>query len=309
MAINIDLIRKRLAGISNGGGGSSDGVKRWKYTTTGTYILRVLPWPAQEDGMPFPEKNIYWLSSLDKTARSVRIVSPEHIGQDDPIKERRIELFTEAKNLAETDKMAAKELKDLAKLLNARQELCVAVVNRKDEEAGPMLWVPNFSDAAQLMNLFLEEDVGDYTDLKNGFDLKVTVLQSNKISPHTGKPVLEGKVSCVMTGRSPAHKDPAVVKKWLENLPDIEAIYKPDTRDQALAKLEAWANGTTTSPTKDVREGTARGPAVADEEDDVVKTKSAAASAKKAAPAKKTTPAAAADALDDAFDELDSDID
>lgn len=304
MAINIDAIRKKLAGIS-AGGSSAGSYKRWKYTEPGEYRIRVIPWPTSEDGMPFPEKHVYWLG---QGPTAVKIVSPEHQGQKDPLKEQRIKLFSEAK--ATSDKEKAEELKEMAKVFKPRQEMCVAVIDRKREAEGPMLWVPSYPDSTQLMNLFLDEEINDYTDLKTGFDLKVTVSVSKKISPHTKKPVLEASIAPTLSGRSVAHKDPSVVKDWLQNLPDLDAYYKADSTDTAQAKLDAWLAGTTTDPKKDVHEGTARGAKEAPEaeagEEEVIADKEE----KSKKPAVKASKKAAdVKALDDAFDELDSGLD
>lgn len=235
--VDIEAVRKKLEQI-NGGGGRRDGGskwKRWKYDAVGTYTIRVLPFPDADPGTPFPERIVYYGIQGDGKGM---IVSPENNGGKDPIKDFRIGLYNQAKD---EDPAQAEETKKMAKLLSAKTINCVAVVDRSKEADGPHMWSPNYTDVQQLMALFLT-DAGDYTDLAEGCDLDIVVTQGKKIvqsGARKGQPVLEAKIS-PKRSNSPAHKDPAVVKEWMANLPNVDEYYPVTSTEETEKKLNEW---------------------------------------------------------------------
>lgn len=250
MAIDIEAIRKTLARISAGNNRETDTqYKRWKYDKPGTYTVRVLPFKNADPGMPFPQRQVFYGSNVNPAAGGM-IVSPEHIGQKDPFKEMRISMFNEAK---EKSKEEAAQLVEMAKKLNSKTVTCVAVIDRANEAAGPQMFSPNWTDAQALLALFLS-DAGDYTDLKDGCDLNLVVVEGKKKNQRTGKPVLEANISAARKN-SPAAKDDATLKSWLEQMPDPDVYYKANTTEEASAKLHEWLN----AGESDESDGTSRG--------------------------------------------------
>lgn len=238
--VDIEAVRKRLAQIGGGrGGGRGDGggnaskFKRWKYDKPGTFTIRVLPFKNTEPGMPFPEKVVYYGISADGGGM---IVSPENAGERDPIKDFRINLYNQAKD-AKTP-AEADEIKAQAKKLNAKTVNCVAIVDRANEGAGPQMWSPNWADTQALLALFLT-DAEDYTDLSNGCDLNLIVTESKKINQRTKKPLLEANITAARKN-SPAAKDDATLKSWLETMPDPNEYYPTTSTEETQKRLQAW---------------------------------------------------------------------
>lgn len=249
MAIDIEAIRKTLAKISSGDKGGGSKFNRWKYEKPGTYHLRVLPFRNADPGMPFPQRSVYF--GISGNGKGM-IVSPENAGHKDPIKEFRISLFNDAKNKPQDE---ANELKDMAKKLNSKTITCVAVVDRANESVGPQMWSPNWSDAQTLLGLFLT-DAGDYTDLKEGFDLTLVVVEGKKRNQQTGKPILEAMITADRKS-TPAAKDDVTLKAWLEGMPNVDEYYPVTTTEETERKLKEWLDGG--SEADDGSDGTSRG--------------------------------------------------
>jgi len=304
--VDINAIRKRLEQINAGGGRSGGGSKwkRWKYEGPGTFTIRVLPFADADPGMPFPERIVYYGIQGDGKGM---IVSPENNGGEDPIKNFRIDLYNQAKN-AETPAQAD-ELKKMAKLLSSKTANSVAVVDRSKEGDGVHMWSPNYTDVQQLIALFMT-DAGDYTDLTEGCDLELVVSAGKKMNQNTGKPLLEAKISAKRTN-SPAHKDPAIVKTWLETMPVIDDYYPVTSTEDTAKKLQEWLDA---GDHKTGSDGLARGgaPKAAAEkpavEEKVVEAEKPVE--RKTPPvkpaAKKTLLADVADDMDSALDDLET---
>lgn len=250
MAIDIEAIRKTLAKISSGDKSSGTKFNRWKYEKPGTYHLRVIPFRDADPAMPFPQRDVYFGISANGKGM---IVSPANAGNRDPIKEFRIQLFNDAKTKPEE----AQEIRDMAKKLNSKTVTCVAVIDRAHESTGPQLWSPNWSDAQTLLGLFLT-DAGDYTDLKEGFDLTLVVVEGKKRNQQTGKPILEAMITADRKA-TPAAKDDATLKSWLESMPNLEEYYPVMSTEDTERKLKEWLDGDTDSSGDDGSDGTARG--------------------------------------------------
>jgi hypothetical protein len=249
MPIDIEAIRKTLAKISSGNKDNGTKFNRWKYEKPGTYHIRVLPFKNVDPGMPFPQRAVYW--GISKDGKGM-IVSPENAGHRDPIKEFRISLFNDAKNKTPEE---ANELKDMAKKLNSKTITCVAVVDRANESLGPQMWSPNWSDAQNLLGLFLT-DAGDYTDLREGFDLTLVVVEGKKRNQTNGKPILEAMITADRKS-TPAAKDEATLKAWLEAMPNVDEYYPVTSTEETERRLKEWLDGD--SATEDESDGTSRG--------------------------------------------------
>lgn len=248
MAINIEAIRAKLNSIAGNDKKDTNKYPRWKYEKPGTYTIRVIPWKDQDPSNPFPEFSVYYNISKDKKGM---MVSPEHNGHEDPIKQFRISLYNEAKQQSPD---VAKATKEQASMLKNKTLMCVAVVDRANEEAGPQLWTPNFTDSQSLLSLFLT-DVEDYTDLEKGCDLQIIVSPTKKINQTTKKPILEAKIQAARQN-SPAHKDPKKVEEWMNNLPVLSNYYSPVSTETAAKNLKEWLEASSQDSESD---GTSRG--------------------------------------------------
>jgi hypothetical protein len=299
MAVDINAIRKRMEQIGSGGkSGGNTKFKRWKYEKPGTYKLRVLPFRNTDPGMPFPERIVYYGISANGGGM---IVSPENSGERDPIKDFRINLYNQAKEAGTPAE--AEEIKAMAQKLKAKTVNCVAVVDRANEAAGPQMWSPNWTDVQQLLAIFLTE-VGDYTDVgADGCDLELVVTPGKKTNQRTGQPLLEAKISAVRKN-SPAAKDDAQLKDWLENLPNVDEYYPVTSSEETEKRLNEWLDAADHKPESD---GTARGGAPKAEAKPEVKAEAKAEPKAAAKPAPKA-PAPKKPLLQSVEDDLDAEL-
>jgi hypothetical protein len=250
MAVDIAAIRKRMEQINSGGKSGGNTFKRWKYEKPGTYRVRVLPFKNTDPGMPFPERLVYF--GISATGGGM-IVSPENAGERDPIKDFRINLYNQAKDAATP--VEAEELKEMAKKLKSKTLNCVAIVDRANEANGVCLWTPNWTDTQQLLALFLTE-VGDYTDVgPDGCDLEIVVTPGKKVNQQTKKPILEAKIQAARKN-SPAAKDDAQLKEWLESMPNLDEYYPVTSTEETEKRLAEWLDA---ADHKTDSDGTARG--------------------------------------------------
>ncbi len=302
MAVDIDKIRKRLAEINSGGGNSGGNkFKRFKYDAPGEYKIRVLPFAGVDPGDPFPTRLVYY--GISATGGGM-IVSPENNGGVDPIKNFRIGLYNEAKN---QDPAQAEETKKMASLLKEKTATCVAVIDRANEADGPVMWNPNWTDAQQLLSLFLT-DAGDFTDLTNGCDLTLIVSNGKKINQKTKKPLLEAKI-VPARANSPAHKDPTVIETWMAAMPIVNDYFPVASTEATQQKLQEWLDSGANVASSD---GTARGGASAKSEAEPEPTKPTEVKPAERKPTpkpptvKKPLLAEVEDGMDDALDDLEN---
>lgn len=223
MALDLDAIRKRVDAL-NGKKQAFSNVKLWK-PTEGEHTIRILPWKDSDTkvGMPFVERQIYF--GIAKRP----IVSPRSFGKPDPIDDFIRKLYDEARE----GKVASKALADK---LRPKLQTCAAIVDR----ASPgevQLWAMNVMVVRDVFSLFLNKQVGNFMDLEKGRDLNVTLSPSPK--KFNGKTVFDAKVMPSFTP-SPASEDPEELKKWMDNLPNVDEFYRPQTFEEIKAIFEEW---------------------------------------------------------------------
>jgi hypothetical protein len=221
MAIDLEAIRRKvnqLNGIKNQGN-----VKVWK-PKIGQHRIRVLPWKDAKEGLPFKERLVYF--GIGKGP----LVSPESFGKHDPIREFTKKLWDGGKE----------EDKALAKKLFAKLQTCAAIVDRSVEDEGPQLWVMNKLVAKDVTNLFLNAELGDFTDIgPEGTDLIVDIVLSPK--KFNGRDVHDVSITASRKS-SPASTDPAKVTKWMDSLPNVDEFYRPLSSEEVKARFEGWMN-------------------------------------------------------------------
>jgi Cu/Ag efflux pump CusA len=147
----------------------------------------------------------------------------------------------------------------------------------------------------RMLGFFLDEEVGDILSPSEGFDLKVTISKA---------PGKQFNDTMVDPARRPSklHEDSAVAQKWLDNIPNLDDMYRLKSTQEIEAVLNNWLNGGSTEVSQD--SGSSRGAAPSDELDNLVaevKSPAAPKSTKKL-PAEKVD--VKKQSLDDAFADL-----
>lgn len=201
MGLDLDAIRKKLASMKSGR------AKRLKIVDDKVFNLRIISFP-DNDGQPFKERAIY------EIGKEWNLLAPSQFDKPDPIKE-----FTD--QLRSRDGKSedqAKEDWELAKKLFAKVKTHAIVVDRDNEAQGPIIWTFTSAVSQRLYEILLNEDYGDITDVKAGYDLRVSrTTEKNGFKKYTIDP--RPKVS-------PLHKDADKAKEWLDALPSVDGLYK-----------------------------------------------------------------------------------
>lgn len=225
MAIDIDAIKKRLAQIS-GDRSAASGVQLWK-PAQGEHRVRVIPWKGVDPSDPFPERRFYYLGNFGCLVPSA--------GRPDPIDALRRKVFDDAKQGTDAEKAEAKAL---GKQLFPRNYWHVKIVDRANEDAGPIVWKVSKMQCMRLLGMYVDDDIGDFSDMSAGRDLKVT------ISKTPGKNFLDVTIDPAMK-TSPLHKDEKKAAAWYDRDLDIDALYTHLVKSDAEieAGLNAWLNG------------------------------------------------------------------
>jgi hypothetical protein len=256
MAVDLEAIRRKVQQLQ--GNRSSSNVQFWK-VDPGEYSVRAVPWPASmlKDGQPFVERYFYYIGE------NRGILSPEQFGKEDPIAELRMKLY-------KTNDPADREI---AKKLRSKMRCYLAVIERGKEDEGIKIWSFGKLVYQRLLGFFLDEEIGDWMDPKEGFDLKVKITK--KADSQWRDTVVD-----------PARRQSALAKsdddiaKLCSSVPSIDDVYKQKSTEEIESVLNGWLNGGETEE----NDGASRNAGGNDALDDLVKEVKGATEAK-AAPA------------------------
>jgi hypothetical protein len=226
--VNIEQLRKKYAEINNpGGGDNSDFLSKFFMMDEGTSVVRVLPAKDEANQEFYAETAIHRLN--DKNYHCPRVK-----GDKCPACDTYYNMWKEINSIGkETPK--GKELADLARQIKARKRYYMNVVDRRDESVkilsvGQKLF-------GKVLDCFFDEDFGDITDLKEGWDFKI-VKDTQGQWPNYDKSSPKPKPS-------PAGTD-AQNAKWMDELHDIHGLVKVAEYDELkglMMELESATNG------------------------------------------------------------------
>ena len=217
--MDLNQIKQKLESLqtqssSNKGGGKS---LFWK-PSIGKQQIRIVP-NKYNKSFPFTEMMFYYGIGQRVMA------SPMNWGEKDPIQEF-------AKKLRES---GDKENWYLAKKLDAKTRIFAPVVVRGEEAEGVKLWQFGKEVYQAFLNLASDAEVGDYTEVSAGRDIKLTTVGPEV----TGTPYNKTTISPSMS-TSPISTDPVLVSKILDDQPDPKNVFKRLTFDEVKSNLESF---------------------------------------------------------------------
>jgi len=219
--MDLDVIKKRLDALNkqstNSGGGGNKNLF-WK-PSIGKQVIRVVPSKYNKSN-PFSEMMFYY------GIGSKRVMSsPLNWGEKDPIQEF-------AKKLRGTND---KENWRLAKKLDAKVRIFAPIVVRGEESEGVKLWQFGKEIYQEFLNMAADEEVGDFTDIISGRDIKLTTVGPEV----TGTPYNKTSIGPSMK-TSNLSDDEELVKSLLENQADPMKVFKPLSYDEMKEALQEW---------------------------------------------------------------------
>ncbi len=225
MGIDLDKMRNKYAKLSNKGNSSDD--RFWK-PEEGTQTIRVVCPP---DGDPFRDYLYHYRLGSDS---NVTFISPRTFGKTDPIAEFGNQLWNEG-----TD-----ESKEMARKFFPKMRVFAPVLVRGEEDKGIRIWGFSKTTYERLLNIVLDPEYGDITDLHNGTDIRLDygkkagqLYASTELRPNRRTTALA--------------KTEKKVKELLETMPSFSDIFVETTTEDAKTLLEQTLNSGETTDTSD----------------------------------------------------------
>jgi hypothetical protein len=218
--MDLNAIKKRLGEMQNQTSNNSGGGKQlfWK-PSVGKQVVRVVPNKYNKE-FPFTEMKFYYGIGSKRV-----MASPSNWGEKDPIMEF-------AKQLRGTND---KENWRLAKKLDPKTRIFAPIVVRGEESEGVKLWQFGKEVYQGFLNMAADDEIGDYTDMAQGRDIKLTTVGPEV----TGTPYNKTSIGPSMK-TSPIAEDSEVVKSCLEDQADPMKVFKPLTYDEMKEALQEW---------------------------------------------------------------------
>lgn len=214
MAINLEKIRAKLDKL-NGKDNHSD--LFWR-ADAGTHTIRIIP---SEDGEPLKEKHFHY-----NISKGGVLCPKRNYGEDCPICEFATSLFREG----------TPDSQEQAKKLFVNQRFYADVIVRGKEEDGPKIWSFPKSAYKALLETILDEDYGDVTDARKGFDLKVTYIKKN--FGRGDRMVFDSLQP--RPRPTPLSEDDAQAAAWMDNDIDLNKIFERKSVDDAQKVLDEY---------------------------------------------------------------------
>lgn len=214
MAINMEKMKAKRDALENRGNGKS---AFWR-PEDGETTIRILP---PSDGDPFKD---YWFHY--NLGKNPGFLSPKkNFGEEDPLDNFIRQLY----------KDGSEESVKMAKNLSARQRFFSPVLVRGEEEEGVRLWGYGKMAYKELLNLVLNPEYGDITDINEGTDLVINY----------GKPP---GAQFPQTTITPRRKPSALAStdeeasKLLDSVPDFSVVFETarKTPEEVQAMLDEF---------------------------------------------------------------------
>lgn len=204
--MNLDAIKKRLGEMQNNSSNNNSGDQKnifWR-PSVGKETIRVVPNKFNKD-FPFTEMMFYY--GIGPKPMS----SPSNWGEKDPIIE-----FT--KQLRQSNDS---ENWKLAKKLDPKTRIFAPIIVRGQEDEGVKLWQFGKEVYQAFLNLAADEEVGDYTDIVQGRDIKLTTVGPEVTGTKYNKTTISPSMKV-----SQLSEDSSVVEKLLNEQADPKKIFK-----------------------------------------------------------------------------------
>jgi len=219
--MDLNAIKQRLNDFQKQAQNNTGGQSKqlfWK-PSVGKQVVRVVP-NKYNKKFPFTEMKFYYGSGSKRV-----MASPSNWGEKDPIMDF-------AKQLRQTND---RENWRLAKKLDPKTRIFAPVVVRGQEAEGVKLWQFGKEVYQEFLNMAADEEIGDYTDIVGGRDIKLSTVGPEV----TGTPYNKTSIGPSLK-TSTLSDDEKVVETLLNDQADPMKVFKPLSYDDMKASLQEF---------------------------------------------------------------------
>ena len=233
MAVDFEAIRRKLNQLS--GQGNKRNVM-WRPQEGEEVTVRILSF-KNDDGLPFTERWFYY-----NIGNNPGLLAPYQFSKPDPIQDLINKLRDEG----------TKESYELAKKLYPKPRYYAPVIVRGEEDKGVRVWSFGKMVYQSLLNIMLDEDYGDITDIAEGRDVKVICTKAPGRMWATTEVRPRGKQSRLSESNDQ-------VKNWTSNIPNLDDMYSLKSSEELEKIVNDWLNGDLEESGTETTTGTTRG--------------------------------------------------
>jgi hypothetical protein len=221
MTLNIAALREKLNKFNKQG---TQTEALWK-PTEGRHVIRIVPW-KEDRGNPFIEFQFHYLGN--KT-----YLSPITYGNRDPILEFADDL---ASGGTKEDWMQSRQFRP-------KPRTFIPIIVRGEEDKGVRFMSFGKTVYVELLSIIADPDYGDIVDVNTGRDIVVDYIPQEKSDTGFAKTTVRAKPNV-----TPLSSDPATVEKFLNQQPDLRAIFKEPTFEELKVALAKYLDVDTDTP-------------------------------------------------------------
>jgi hypothetical protein len=229
MALDLEKLKARLAQIN----GNKNDNQLLKFNKAGKVTVRVIDSGQAPDGDLFPYREFISLG-MD------RYVISDNPALRNDINKMQTQYFDLAGKKGTPD--FDSDYFEVAKKLYPSTNWYAAVVVRGEEGKGVQIWKLNKGVYTELVEAFTNEDIGDFMDVKKGYDVEITVEKVN-----TGGSFFYAAHAECARKQSPMTTDLELMKKWREDAKEIniDDLHRKAIRsdEEIMAALDTFVSG------------------------------------------------------------------
>lgn len=220
--MDINAIKAKLAALNNNGSSDKEKVDYdkiyWK-PATGKSTIRIVP-SAFNAADPFTELKLHY--NIGKFP----MMSLSNYGKQDPIEEF----------VKELRKTSDKDNWSLSGKLSPKSRYFAPVIVRGEEEKGVRLWSFGVNIYKALLALAEDEDIGDFTDVMNGWDMVV------ETTPAAGPGQYPTTTVRIKPKQTVLSEDDSQVNSWLKDQPNALEVQTQYDYEYIKTKLQEYLN-------------------------------------------------------------------
>lgn len=228
--MDLDVIKQRLDALQTTSNGSNNGERKqlfWK-PEVGKQTIRIVP-SKFNPKMPFTEMLFYYGIGTNVMPSRSNYTDEDGNTLKDPI----IEFTKQLRQTSESENWK------LAKKLDPKVRYFAPIIVRGQEDEGVKIWQFGKELYETFLQLAVDDEVGDYTDVASGRDIKLVTVGPEV----TGTPYNRTTASPSMKV-TPLSEDASQVKAWMEDQVNPKDLFKNRIveYDQTKQYLASWLN-------------------------------------------------------------------